>query len=106
MKVQGNLKKENKDLCDEVQNLEAMLSKLRLEKDELAQKYNTLLESSAATSNETDFENILPRRNNDLVNKLEEERQKTKQKIEKYQKSEQRQADLIQRLQSKVFCIN
>ncbi|CAF0875908.1 unnamed protein product [Adineta steineri] len=106
---------ENRFLNDELNRVETMLNLSRAEKDELSIRYNALsdrLEQSlraqgfdiATDMNSGDSEgHILVQQNIDLRRKLEEEHQNYKRKLSNYQEGQQKQAQLVQKLQQKVL---
>ncbi|CAF0997556.1 unnamed protein product [Adineta ricciae] len=105
---------ENRFLNDELNRVETVLNLTRAEKDELSIRYNALsdrLEQSlrahgidvASEAGDGEPERrVLVQQNIELRRRLEEEHQSYKRKLSNYQEGQQKQAQLVQKLQEKV----
>uniref|UniRef100_A0A3P9BZZ5 Ciliary rootlet coiled-coil, rootletin n=1 Tax=Maylandia zebra TaxID=106582 RepID=A0A3P9BZZ5_9CICH len=106
-----SLQEENRVLQGELARLEDLLAHSRADRDELAIKYGAISERlEQALRFETGDEDhdspesrSLAQQNVDLRRRLDEEQAAYKRKLTAYQEGQQRQAQLVQKLQAKVL---
>ncbi|XP_010013606.1 PREDICTED: rootletin-like [Nestor notabilis] len=104
-----SLQEENRILQQELSRVEDLLAQSRAERDELAIKYNAISERLEQTlrleTGERDAaeSRSLAQHNIELRRLLEEEQAAYKRKLQAYQEGQQRQAQLVQKLQAKVL---
>ncbi|XP_039768420.1 rootletin-like [Ornithorhynchus anatinus] len=101
----ANMQEENQLLQRELSRLEDMLAQTRAEKDELASKYHAVSErlEKALRLEVGQREGESSPAVWEMKRRFEEEEKKYKYKLQVYQEGQQRQAQLVQRLQSKVL---
>ncbi|KAG7483363.1 hypothetical protein JOB18_046615 [Solea senegalensis] len=106
-----SLQEENRVLQGELARLEDLLAHSRADRDELAIKYGAISErleqslrfDTADGDQDSPESRSLAQQNVDLRRRLEEEQAAYKRKLTAYQEGQQRQAQLVQKLQAKVL---
>ncbi|TNM88881.1 hypothetical protein fugu_005135 [Takifugu bimaculatus] len=106
-----SLQEENRVLQGELARLEDLLAHSRADRDELAIKYSAISErleqtlrfDTAQGDRDSPESRSLTQQNVDLRRRLDEEQAAYKRKLTAYQEGQQRQAQLVQKLQAKVL---
>uniref|UniRef100_A0A672L071 Rootletin-like coiled-coil domain-containing protein n=1 Tax=Sinocyclocheilus grahami TaxID=75366 RepID=A0A672L071_SINGR len=106
-----SLQEENRVLQTELSRVEDLLAHSRAERDELAIKYSAISErleqalrlETGEEGRDSPESRSLAQQNVDLRRRLDEEQAAYKRKLTAYQEGQQRQAQLVQKLQAKVL---
>ncbi|KAJ4919581.1 hypothetical protein JOQ06_027663, partial [Pogonophryne albipinna] len=106
-----SLQEENRVLQGELGRLEDLLAHSRADRDELAIKYGAISErleqalrfETGDNDHDSPDSRSLAQQNVDLRRRLDEEQATYKRKLTAYQEGQQRQAQLVQKLQAKVL---